>query len=48
MRSVKPHEVDQRVTVVKSWTERAEGNHPEPDIRYGKGHLEVIGQAMRG
>lgn len=27
---------------IKSWNESAEGNHLEPDLRYGRQYLEVI------
>lgn len=30
------------ILIVKSWNEWAEGNHLEPDLRYGKAFLEVI------
>ncbi|MHB8843600.1 MAG: glycosyltransferase WbsX family protein [Nitrospirota bacterium] len=33
--------MDKRVIFVKSWNEWAEGNHLEPDLKYGKGYLEV-------
>ncbi len=33
---------DQRLVLIKSWNEWAEGNHLEPDQKFGKGYLEVV------
>lgn len=38
--SVKPAE--HRLVFLKSWNEWAEGNHMEPDLRFGHGYLEVL------
>jgi hypothetical protein len=38
--SAKPSE--HRLVFLKSWNEWAEGNHMEPDLRFGHGYLEVL------
>ena len=37
---------EQRLVFLKSWNEWAEGNHLEPDLKFGHGYLEVIRQEM--
>jgi hypothetical protein len=39
---VKDEPSERRIIFLKSWNEWAEGNHVEPDLRYGKAYLEVI------
>ena len=33
---------ERRIIFIKSWNEWAEGNHLEPDLKYGRAHLKVI------
>jgi len=37
---------EHRIVFVKSWNEWAEGNHLEPDLRFGLGYLEVLQEEM--
>ena len=34
--------IEYRLLFIKSWNEWAEGNHMEPDLRFGKSYLEVF------
>ena len=38
--AIKPPE--QRLIFLKSWNEWAEGNHMEPDLRFGHGYLDAL------
>lgn len=42
VKNVADHPPEQRIIFLKSWNEWAEGNHLEPDLRYGKIYLEVL------
>jgi len=35
-------EKEKRIVFIKSWNEWAEGNHLEPDLKFGRAYLEVI------
>ena len=42
VRSVSDKPFDHRLIFLKSWNEWAEGNHLEPDLKYGKSYLKVV------
>lgn len=37
---------DNNIVFLKSWNEWGEGNYVEPDLKYGKGYLEVIQEVI--
>ncbi len=39
---IAPKPAEHRLLFLKSWNEWAEGNHLEPDLRFGRGYLEVL------
>jgi lipopolysaccharide biosynthesis protein len=44
--SVSQRPADERLLWVKSWNEWAEGNHLEPDLRFGHGWLQVLHEEL--
>ncbi|WP_446357207.1 glycosyltransferase WbsX family protein [Coleofasciculus sp. G2-EDA-02] len=42
LEQVASKDLEKRIIFIKSWNEWAEGNYLEPDIKFGKGYLQVI------
>ena len=43
---VKSKPIDKQIIILKSWNEWGEGNHCEPDIKYGDGYLQALKKAL--
>ncbi len=39
---------EHRIAFLKSWNEWGEGNYVEPDLKYGRGYLDVLRKALIG
>lgn len=46
--TVKEKPGEERIIIIKSWNEWGEGNYLEPDLKFGRGYLEVIKDIMYG
>lgn len=46
LKQVVPKPSERQMIFVKSWNEWAEGNHLEPDLRYGHQYLQVIAEEL--
>lgn len=46
IKSVEKKPNEKQIVLIKSWNEWGEGNHLEPDIKYGRGYLEAISEAI--
>lgn len=44
---IKDKPVEERIAFIKSWNEWGEGNHMEPDLEYGRGHLEALFECIK-
>jgi hypothetical protein len=46
LETVKEKAPDHRIIFLKSWNEWAEGNYMEPDLKFGRGYLESLREAV--
>lgn len=44
--TIKEKEKEDRIVILKSWNEWAEGNYVEPDLKYGHGFLKAIKESI--
>lgn len=44
--TIKKKDKEHRIVFLKSWNEWGEGNYVEPDLKYGRGFLEVLKQEI--
>ena len=46
LKLIKHKNTDHQIILVKSWNEWGEGNYMEPDIKYGRGYIEAMREAL--
>ena len=46
-KTLKKHDGDERLVFINAWNEWAEGNHLEPDLRWGHAYLEATKRALQ-
>ena len=46
-RTIENKKPEHKIILLRSWNEWGEGNHIEPDLRYGRGYLEAIKQVVK-
>lgn len=46
LETFKPFSKDENLVFINAWNEWAEGNHMEPDIKWGRGYLEALKKAV--
>jgi len=47
IKCIKDKPEEERLVIIKSWNEWAEGNYMEPDLRFGRKFLEVLGNKLK-
>ncbi|MGT2686379.1 glycosyltransferase WbsX family protein [Streptococcus porcinus] len=46
VKTVNPKPKSKQQVIIKSWNEWGEGNHLEPDLKYGRGYLEAVKKSI--
>lgn len=44
---IKNKDAQEQIVIVKSWNEWGEGNHMEPDLKYGCGYIDALADAIK-
>ncbi len=47
-KTARKHSSDENLVFINAWNEWAEGNHLEPDLRWGRAYLEATQRALQG
>ena len=47
LETIKDKSEEERLVFIKSWNEWGEGNHLEPDLRYGMAYLEKLKEVLK-